>query len=185
MFFLVCFNKTSVLSSKYTHDDIERHRFSRGFFLMYPLTFPVISLSFFSFFRRSVTLVTAKKQHCGWSARTYAHLCASTRAREKRSPKILPPLFSSFSLLPSSLLLPLLLLLLRSPPHFPFFSSAHLSLVNQCFAICVLQICCFAKGKMHFSSIFSRFGEISTHIQIGGCVVPPLSVQKLMTCIEY
>ena len=95
--------------------------------------FPTFSLSFFSFFHRSVTLVTAKKQHCGWSARTYAHLCASTRAREKRSPKILPPLFSSFSLLPPSSL-PLSSFSLTSP----FFSSG---VSNTCkFLFCYMRI---------------------------------------------
>ena len=114
LFFLVYFNKTSILSSKYTHDDIERHRFSRGFFPTYSLIFPVFSLSLFSFFRRSVTLVTAKKQHCGWSARTYVRLCVHARNVPQ---KIFSPRFSSFSLLPPSSLplssFPLI------PPHFP------------------------------------------------------------------
>ena len=125
--------------------------------------FPTFSLSFFSFFHRSVTLVTAKKQHCGWNARTYA--CLRVDARNA------PRTFSlHFFLIFSSSSSPVLFLI---PPHFPFFSSVHRSLVSLCFAICVLQICWFAKKKMHISLIFSRFVAISTHIQIGGCIVPP------------
>ena len=165
LFFLVYFNKTSILSSKYTHDDIERHRFSRGFFPTYSLIFPVFSLSLFSFFHRNVTLVTAKKQHCGWNARTYAHLCVHARNAPWKFSLHFFPRFLFF------------LLLLFLFPHSPSLSSSsllgHSILVSLCFAMCVLQICCFAKKKMHISLIFSRFGAISTHIQIEGCVVPP------------
>ena len=167
--FLVYFNKTSMLSSIYTHDDIERHRFSRGFFPTYSLIFPVFSLSFFSVLHRSVTLVTAKKQHCGWNARTYAHLCAPMRAREKRSPR-------KFSLhfFPHFLFFLLLLFLFPHSPSLPPSSLlGNLALVVLCFAMCALQIKSWSKKKMHISLIFSRFGAISTHIQTGGCVVTP------------
>ena len=60
------------------------------------------SCIFFQFF----LLIPPKCDTCDSKKTTLrlecAHLCASTRAREKRSPKILPPLFSSFSLLPPS-----------------------------------------------------------------------------------
>ena len=153
------------ISSPNTHDNIERHRFSRGFFLMYPLIFPAFSLSFFSFFHRSVTLVTAKKQHCGWSARTYAHLCVHARNAPSKFSLHVFPCFLFF------------LLLLCLFPHSPSLPSSsllgHSILVSLRFAMCVLQIYHFAKKKMHISLIFSRFGAISTHIQIGGCVVNP------------
>ena len=127
--------------------------------------FPAFSFSFFSLFHRSVTLVTAKKQHCGWNARTYAHLRVHARNAPRKFSLHFFPHFLFF------------LLLLFLFPHSPsLFSSSLLglsTLVSLYFAMCVLQICYFAKKKMHISLIFSRFGAISTHIQIGGCVVPP------------
>ena len=66
-----------------------------------------------------------------------AHLCAPTRAREKRSPKnFLSTFFLTFS--SSSFFSVSFSFLL--PPHFPFLSSVHLPLVSQCFVMCVLQI---------------------------------------------
>ena len=47
-------------------------RFFVRFFPTFSLIFPAFFLSFFLFFLPSVTLVTAKKQHCGWKARAYA-----------------------------------------------------------------------------------------------------------------
>ena len=129
--------------------------------------FPTFSLSFFSLFHRSVTLVTAKKQHCGWNARTYAHLRVHARNAPRKFSLHFFPHFLFF----------LLLLCLFLFPHSPSLPSSsllgHSILASLCFAMCVLQICCFAKKKMHISLIFSRFGAISTHIQIGGCVVNP------------
>ena len=130
--------------------------------------FPTFSLSFFSFFHRSVTLVTAKKQHCGWNARTYACLRVDARNAPRKFSLHFFLIFSSSSFFSASFLI---------PPHSPSLPSSsllgHSILVSLYFAICVSQICCFAKKKMHFSTIFSRFGAISSHIQIGGCVVNP------------
>ena len=119
-----------MLSSKYTHDNIERHRFSRGFFLMYPLIFSCI---FFQFF----LLIPPKCDTCDSKKTTLrlecAHLCAPMRAREKRSPKKFSPRFSSFSFLPPSSL-PLSSFSLTSP----FFSSGA---SNTCkFLFCYMHI---------------------------------------------
>ena len=138
--------------------------------LFFARLFPAFSLSFFSFLHRSVTLVTAKKQHCGWSARTYAHLCASTRAREKRSPKILPPLFSSFSLLPPSSL-PLSSFSLTSP----FFSSG---VSNTCkFLFCYMRITDLKVSReksVHFLDFFTLWGNIDPYTNRGMHCNPPI-----------
>ena len=157
------FNKISILSSKYTHDNIERHRISRGFFLMYPLIFPAFSLSFFSFLHRSVTLVTAKKQHCGWNARTYAHLRAHARNAPRKFSLHFFPHFLFFSS-PSSFLL------LHFPLTFPFFSIGAARSITRNVLFCYAHIAYlwFSKEKMHFSAIFSRIEATSPHIQIGG-----------------
>ena len=127
--------------------------------------FPAFSFSFFSLFHRSVTLVTAKKQHCGWSARTYAHLRVHARNAPRKFSLHFFPHFLFFLLL--------LFLFPHSPSLPPSSLLGNLALVVLCFAMCALQIKSWAKKKMHISLIFSRFGAISTHIQIGGCVVPP------------
>ena len=142
--------------------------------------FPTFSLSFFSFFHRSVTLVTAKKQHCGWSARTYAHLCASTRAREKRSPKIFSPRFSSFSLLPPSSLP-----LSSFPLTFLFFSSREFSTCKSAFCyVCITDLKLSKEKNAHFLDFFTLCGNIDPYINRGMRCNPP-SVQELMTCIEH
>ena len=96
------------------------------------------SCIFFQFF----LLIPPKCDTCDSKKTTLrlecAHLCASTRAREKRSPKILPPLFSSFSLLPPSSLL--LFLFPHSPSLPPSSLLGHPILASSYFAICVLQI---------------------------------------------
>ena len=94
---------------------------------------PSFSCIFFQFFLR----FTPKCDTCDSKKTTLrlecAHLCASTRAREKRSPKILPPLFSSFSLLPPSSL-PLSSFSLTSP----FFSSGEFSTCGFVFCyVCI------------------------------------------------
>ena len=149
--------------------------------LFFRATFSCIFSQFFLLFTPKCDTCDSKKTtlwsecaHLCAPMRTYAHLCAPMRAREKRSLKIFSPRFSSFSLLPHFLFFLLLLCLF---PHSPSLSPSsllgHSILASLCFAMCVLQICCFAKKKMHISLIFSRFGAISTHIQIGGCVVNP------------
>ena len=153
LFFLVYFNITSILSSKYTHDDIERHRFSRGFFPTYSLIFPVFSLSFFSVLHRSVILVTAKKQHCGWNARTYAHL----RVHARNAPR-------KFSLhfFPHFLFFLLLLFLFPhsfAPFRFPFFSSVHLSLVNSVLLYACCRFVASQRKKCTFPWFFHALGQ--------------------------
>ena len=71
---------------KRTLNHREKHIFPRCFFSISPnfLTFLSNLLRFSSL---CVTLVTAKKQHCGWNAR------AHTRVREKRT-EISPSFFS-------------------------------------------------------------------------------------------
>ena len=164
-FSLVCLNKWVRISFPNAHDDIERHRFSRGFFPTYSLIFPVFSLSFFSVLHRSVTLVTAKKQHCGWNARTYAHLRVHARNAPRKFSLHFFPHFLFFLLL--------LFLFPHSPSLPPSSLLGHPILASSYFAICVLQIWIWAKKKVHISLIFSLFGAISTHIQIGGCIVTP------------
>ena len=119
--------------------------------LFFARLFPAFSLSFFSFLHRSVTLVTAKKQHCGWSARTYAHVCAPMRAREKRSPKIFSPRFSLFSLLsPSSLPLS------SFPLASLFFSSGAFNTCESVF--CYVRIADLSLSKeenAHFLDFFT------------------------------
>ena len=176
LFLLVCFNKTSILSSKYTHDDIERHRFSRGFFLMYPLIFPAFSLSFFSFLHRSVTLVTAKKQHCGWNARTYVHLRVHARNAPRKFSLHFFPHFLFFLLLFS--------FLFPHSPSLPPSSGAS----NTCkFLFCYMRITDLNMSKeksAHFLDFFTLWGNIDPYTNRGMHCNPP-SVQKLMTCIEY
>ena len=173
LFFLVHFNKTSILSSKYTHDDIERHRFSRGFFPTYSLIFPAFSLSFFSFFRRSVTLVTAKKQHCGWSARTYA--CT----RETLLQNFLSTFFLIFS---SSFFFSASFLI---PPTSPFFSSGAFNTCKSVFCyMCIADLRIGKEKNAHFLDFFTLCGNIDPYTNRGMHCNPP-SVQELMTCIEH
>ena len=125
------------------------------------------SCIFFQFF----LLIPPKCDTCDSKKTTLrlecAHLCASTRAREKRSPKILPPLFSSFSLTS------------------PFFSSGA---SNTCkFLFCYMRITDLNMSKeksAHFLDFFTLWGNIDPYTN-RGMRCPPLSVQKQMTCIEY
>ena len=92
------------------------------------------SCIFFQFF----LLIPPKCDTCDSKKTTLrlecAHLCASTRAREKRSPKIFSPRFSSFSLLPPSSL-PLSSFLI--PPHFPLLLFWGIQHLWVCILLCV------------------------------------------------
>ena len=139
---------------KRTLNHREKHIFPRCFFSISPnfLTFLSNLLRFSSL---CVTLVTAKKQHCGWNARTH------TRARETHRNL-------SFSFSPLSF-------------SFPSCSSVFTFSFALCFPhsflrLCLVLKCFFArwgchfvsdpKKKVLFSLIFSLFGAISTHIPI-------------------
>ena len=177
LFSLVYFNKTSILSSKYTHDDIERHCFSRGFFLMYPLIFPAFSFSFFSLF------IPPKCDTCDSKKTTLrlecAHLCAPMRAREKRSPKILPPLFPHFLFF---------LLLLFLFPHSPSLSlllfCASTTRKSAFCYVCIADLSLSKEKSAHFLDFFTLWGNIDPYTNRRMRCNPP-SVQKQMTCIEY
>ena len=146
----------SMRSSPNTHENIERCGFSRhspSFFLHFFSAFSSFFFQVWHLWQQKNNIAVGK--------------CAPTRAREKRCPKILPPRFCSFS-------------------HFFIFSSSssfsltspssllgHLALVILRFCYMRIADLVLSKEKTHFSSIFSRFGAISTHIQIGGSVVNP------------
>ena len=88
-----------------TLDDIGKHRFSREFSRVFFRFFPHFSSifsPFFPCFPQSVTLVTAKKQHCGWNARAYA--CTRETLTEN-SPSTIFLIFPSSSFLLSWFLL--------------------------------------------------------------------------------
>ena len=138
------------------------------------------SCIFFQFF----LLIPPKCDTCDSKKTTLrlecAHLCASTCAREKRSPKILPPLFSSFSLLP--------------PSSLPLSSFPLTSLLVFCASttrkssFCYVRITDLSLSKeenAHFLDFFTLWGNIDPYTNRGMRCTPPLSVQKLMTCIEY
>ena len=160
-FFLVYFNKTSILSSKYTHDDIERHCFSRDFFLHF--------LSVFSPFYTEVWHLWQQKNNIAVGVRapmrTYAHLRVHARNAPRKFSLHFFPHFLFFLLL--------LFLFPHSPSLPPSSLLGYPILASSYFAICVVQIWRWAKKKVHISLIFSRFGAISTHIQIGGWIVNP------------
>ena len=121
------------------------------------------SCIFFQFF----LLIPPKCDTCDSKKTTLrlecAHLCASTRAREKRSPKILPPLFSSFSLLsPSSL--PLSSFSLTSP----FFSSGEFSTCGFVFCyVCITDWKLSKEKNAHFLDFFTLWGNIDPYTNRG------------------
>ena len=103
LFFLVYFNKTSILSSKYTHDDIERHRFSRGFFLHF--------LSVFSPYSTEVWHLWQQKNNIAVGMRAPMRIYACTQETlPENSPSTFFLIFSSSSFFSSSFLI---------LPHFP------------------------------------------------------------------
>ena len=111
------------------------------FFPTFSLIFPAFFLSFFLFFLPSVTLVTAKKQHCGWKVRAYA----CTR-------ETLPENSPSTVLLILSFLHFLILFLVL--PHFPFFSSGAFS---TCYSTFLLYAYCRFSIEQRKNALFLDF----------------------------
>ena len=173
----------------------------RVFFFDFSLIFPVFSLSFFSFFHRSVTLVTAKKQHCGWNARAYA--CTRETLTEN-SPSTIFLIFPSSSFLLSWFLLFSFLTSLSSfflllspsfffflasfaPSRFPlllfwgaWFNTLKYHICYFCIAVSVL----FKEENAVFRDFFTLWGNIFPYTNRGMRCKPP-SIQELMTCIEH
>ena len=155
-FFLVYFNKTSILSSKYTHDNIERHRFSRGFFLHFLLVF--------SPFYTEVWHLWQQKNNIAVGVRAPMRTYACTR-------ETLPKNFLSTFLLVFS--------------SSPFFSSGAFSTCESVFCyMCIADLRLIKGENAHFLDFFTLWGNIDPYTNRGMHCKPP-SVQELMTCIEH
>ena len=156
LFFLVYFNKTSILSSKYTHDDIERHRFSRGFFLHF--------LSVFSPYSTEVWHLWQQKNNIAVGMRAPMRIYACTR-------ETLPKNFLSTFLLVFS--------------SSPFFSSGASNTRESVFCyVCITDLSLSEEKNAHFLDFFTLWGNIDPYTNRGMRCKPP-SVQELMTCIEH
>ena len=145
--------------------------------IVFRATFSCIFSQFFLLFTPKCDTCDSKKTTLRLEC---AHLCASTRAREKRSPKIFSPRFSSFSLLPPSSLP-----LSSFPLTFLFFSSRDFSTCKSVFCyVCITDLKLSKEKNAHFLDFFTLCGNIDPYINRGMRCNPP-SVQELMTCIEH
>ena len=149
-----------------------RHRKTSFFARIFPDVPSHFSCIFFQFF----LLFPPKCDTCDSKKTTLrlecAHLCAPMRAREKRSPKILPPLFSSFSLLPpSSLPLSSFLIL----PHFPlllFWGIQYLQVLILLYAY--YRFGDEQRKNAHFLDFFTLWGNIDPYTNRGMRCTPPI-----------
>ena len=160
LFFLVYFNKTSILSSKYTHDDIERHRFSRGFFLHF--------LSVFSPFSTEVWHLWLQKNNIAVGVRAPMRTYACTR-------ETFPKKFS-LHVFPHFLFFLLLLCLFLFPP------SPSLSLLVFCASTTRKSVFCYVRiadlslskeENAHFLDFFTLWGNIDPYTNRGMRCTPP------------
>ena len=152
------------------HDDIERHRFSRGFFLHF--------LSVFSPFSTEVWHLWQQKNNIAVGVRAPMRTYACTRETlPENSPSTFFLIFSSSSFFSSSFLI---------LPHFPlllFWGIQYLQVLILLYAY--YRFGDEQRKNAHFLDFFTLWGNIDPYTNRGMRCTPPLSVQKLMTCIEY
>ena len=145
LFFLVYFNKTSILSSKYTHDDIERHCFSRDFFLYFLLVF--------SPFYTEVWYLWQQKNNIAVGVRAPMRIYACTR-------ETIPKKFLSTFLLVFS--------------SSPFFSSGASNTCESVFCyVCITDLSLSKEKNAHFLDFFTLWGNIDPYTNRGMHCTPP------------
>ena len=68
----------------------------------------------------------------------------------------------------------------------PFFSSGASNTCESVFCyVCITDLSLSKEKNAHFLDFFTLWGNIDPYTNRGMHCTPPLSVQKLMTCIEY